>query len=63
MTELMKKILEGKDATRKELAALPFDQKLALTKKMRDRSLLLASNPLRQRVGINSLKHAKDIKF
>jgi hypothetical protein len=49
MTELMKKILEGKEASRRELAALPFEEKIALVKKMRDRDLLIAANsPWRQ---------------
>jgi hypothetical protein len=50
MTELMKKILEGKEASRRKLAALPFEEKIALTKKMRDRSLQIAANsPWRKR--------------
>jgi hypothetical protein len=49
MSALMEKILAGKRKTRKRLAALPFEQKLTLMEKMRDRSLLLAKNPLRTR--------------
>jgi hypothetical protein len=41
--------LESKRAARKELAALPFAQKLEILEKLRDRSLLIASSPLRQR--------------
>ncbi len=48
MSELMDKILTGKRASRKRLAALPFAEKLALVEKMRDRSRLIASSPLRQ---------------
>lgn len=54
MSPLMKKMLEGKEARRKELAALSFEEKLALVEKMRDRSLLLASNPLRRKAGQKS---------
>jgi hypothetical protein len=43
----MKKILEGKERSRQKLADLPFAEKIALVEKMRDRSLLLAKNPLR----------------
>ena len=48
MSELMEKILAGKRASRKRLAALPFAEKLALVEKMRDRSRLLAANPFRR---------------
>jgi hypothetical protein len=48
MSELMDKILAGKLKTRRELAALPFDQKLEIMEKMRARSALLAENPLRK---------------
>jgi hypothetical protein len=49
MSELMNKILAGKRESRKRLAALPIAQKLALVEKMRDRSRLIASSPLRRR--------------
>lgn len=49
MSPWMKRILDGKEARRKELAALSFEEKLKLVEKMRDRSLLLASNPLRRK--------------
>ncbi len=45
----MEKILADKRKTRKRLAALPFEQKLTLLEKMRDRSLLIASTSLRTR--------------
>lgn len=44
----MQTILSDKRESRKELAALPFAQKLALLEKLRDRSLLIASSSLRQ---------------
>ena len=43
----MRRVLESKRETRKRLAALPFSEKLILLEKLRDRSLLLASSPLR----------------
>lgn len=49
MTLWMQKMLESKRAARKELAALPFARKLEILEKLRDRSLLIASSPLRQR--------------
>ena len=49
MSELMKKILADKLKTRKRLANLPFEQKLTLMEKMRDRGLLIAANSLRVR--------------
>src|SRR5260221_11404461 len=44
MSELMKRLLEGKERSRKHLAALAFAQKLAIAEKLRDRSIFLASN-------------------
>ena len=38
----MEQILEAKRQTRRQLAALPFGEKLKLVEMMRDRSLLLA---------------------
>jgi hypothetical protein len=49
MSELMKNILADKLKTRKRLAALPVEQKIALMEKMRDRSRLLAVSALRKR--------------
>ena len=48
MSDWMRRVLESKRATRKRLAALPFSEKLLLLEKLRDRSLLIASSPLRQ---------------
>ena len=41
MSELIEKILADKLIERKRLVALPFDEKLTLMEKMRDRSLLI----------------------
>jgi hypothetical protein len=49
MSDWMRRVLEGKREARKRLAALPFSDKLILLEKLRDRSLLIASTPLRQR--------------
>jgi hypothetical protein len=49
MSPCMQKILESKRAARKELAALPFAEKLLLLEKLRDRSLLIAASPLGQK--------------
>jgi hypothetical protein len=49
MSELMDKIMAGKLKTRRALAALPFDQKLDIMEKIRERSAALAENPLRKR--------------
>lgn len=51
----MDKMLEIKQARRNERALLPYEEKIALVEKMRDRSLLLASNPLRQPVVMKSI--------
>ena len=48
MSDWMRNVLEGKRETRERLAALPFSEKLILLEKLRDRSLLIASTPLRQ---------------
>lgn len=49
MSELMGKVLADKRKARKRLAALPFEQKLTLLEKMRDRNLLIASLRMRQK--------------
>jgi hypothetical protein len=51
MSELMDKILRGKEESRKRLAALSFEEKIALVEKMRDRDLLIAASPLRKQQG------------
>jgi len=48
MSSWMRRVLESKRATRKRLAALPLSEKLILLEKLRDRSLLIASSPLRR---------------
>ena len=57
MSEWMRRVLESKREARKHLAALPFSEKLILLEKLRDRSLLIASTPLRQQhlAGVNFL--------
>ncbi|HZL78629.1 MAG TPA: hypothetical protein VFC17_07225 [Candidatus Limnocylindrales bacterium] len=59
MSELRNKILAGKRASRKRLAALPFAEKLVLVEKMRDRSLLIASSPLRRRQSLRTATISK----
>lgn len=49
MSEWMRKILESKRATRNRLAALPFSEKVKILEKLRDRSIAIASSPLRKR--------------
>ena len=49
MNDWMRKILESKRAARRELAALPFAEKLLLLEKLRDRSLAIAASPMRRR--------------
>jgi hypothetical protein len=45
----MRRILEGKRATRQRLHELPFSEKLKLLEKLRDRSLAIARSPLGRR--------------
>ena len=47
MNPWTQRILESKRAARKKIVALPFARKLELLEKLRDRSLLIASSPLR----------------
>ena len=49
MSEFMRKVLESKRETRRRLAQLPFAQKLVLLDQLRDRSLLIATSPLRRK--------------
>ncbi len=55
----MQKMLESKRAARKELAALPFARKLEILEKLRDRSLLIASSPLRKRPSSRQPGHTR----
>ena len=50
MSERMRKILESKRESRKRLAALPFAQKLKLLEQLRDRTLAIATSPLKRRM-------------
>lgn len=45
----MLRILESKRQMRKQLAALSFSEKIAIVERLRERSLLIAASPLRQR--------------
>ena len=47
MNDWMRKILESKRKSRQRLAALSFSEKVRLLEQLRDRSLAIASNPLR----------------
>jgi hypothetical protein len=54
MSELMEKILAGKAVERERLAALSYEEKLALVEKMRDRGLLI-KNPTFVQVSGNAV--------
>jgi hypothetical protein len=49
MSGWMRKVLESKRRMRKQIAELPFSEKIKILEKLRDRSLAIASNPLRRR--------------
>ena len=49
MNERMRNILESKRAMRRKLSALPFSDKVKLLEQLRERSLLVASSPLKRR--------------
>ena len=49
MTEWLRKVLESKQAERRRLQALPFSEKLKILEKLRQRSLIIAQSPLRQK--------------
>ena len=48
MSDWMRKILESKRATRQRLAALPFADKVKLLEQLRDRTLTIATSPLKR---------------
>jgi hypothetical protein len=50
MSEQMRRILESKARMRKQLAALPFAEKLKLLEQLRDRALAIATSPLKQKM-------------
>jgi hypothetical protein len=45
----MREILESKRALRRKLASLAFSEKVKLLEQLRERSLLIASSPLKRR--------------
>ncbi|HEX9048807.1 MAG TPA: hypothetical protein VF988_17410 [Verrucomicrobiae bacterium] len=49
MSDFMRQVLESKRETRQRLARLSFAEKLVLLEKLRDRSRLIGSSPLRSR--------------
>lgn len=51
MSDWMRKILESKRAARQRLRALSFSDKIKLLEKLRQRSLAISANPLRERTG------------
>lgn len=53
MSDVIDKILAAKLKMRRELADLPFDQKLDLMEKIRERNEMLAENPLHYRAREN----------
>lgn len=50
MSEQMRQILESKREVRKRLAALPFADKIKLLEQLRDRTLAIASSPLKRQM-------------
>src|SRR5580704_8205045 len=48
MNNVMESILSSKRQMRRELAKLPYEEKVEMVEKLRSRSQELASNPLRQ---------------
>ena len=51
MSELMEQLLADKAAERKRLVALPFEEKLTLLEKMRDRGLQIKQSAPVRRLG------------
>ncbi len=49
MSELMDKILKGKEAWREELASLPFEEKIVIAERLRDLAKSIAAHPMRTR--------------
>jgi hypothetical protein len=48
MSELMTRVLENKQKGREDLANLPFEEKIALIEKMKERGMAIAASPLRK---------------
>jgi hypothetical protein len=49
MSKWMRDMIESKRAMRRQLAALPFSEKIKLLEKLRDRHLAIAATPLARR--------------
>lgn len=58
MTTRMQAIIESKQAMRRQLAALPFSEKVVLLEKLRDRSLAIAASPLRRQSSPQPRSHS-----
>jgi len=54
MSERMRQILESKRAMRRQLAELPFSDKIKLLEQLRERALAIAASPLKQRLARRS---------
>lgn len=54
MNDLMQKVTDSKRATRRQLAALPFAEKLRLLERLRDRALAIEASPLKRRIASGS---------
>jgi hypothetical protein len=50
MSDRMRRILESKRAMRKQLAALPFAEKVKLLEQLRDRALAIGASPLKRQI-------------
>ena len=50
MSDRMRKILESKASKRKQLAALPFADKVKMLEQLRDRTLAIAASPLKRQL-------------
>jgi len=50
MSDHMRQILESKRAMRQQLAALPFADKVKLLEQLRDRTLAIATSPLKRQM-------------
>ncbi len=54
MSDQMRKILESKRETPKRLAALLFSEKVKLLGQLRDRSVIIATSPLKDQFSLRN---------
>lgn len=63
MKDWMQRVIASKAKARSDLARLPFSAKVAILEKLRDRSQLIASSPLRKQAEAKALQRRQSREY